>query len=60
MRRIRYPGLTVGVVLVSGNFFTCDFNLFHRPHSWFDLFTQMEGPPQNLAEWQAALADMER
>jgi hypothetical protein len=36
------------------------WNLFHRPHSWFDLFTQMEGPPQNLAEWQAAIADMER
>jgi hypothetical protein len=32
----------------------CPFNLFHRPYSWFDLFTQMEGPPQNLAEWQAA------
>jgi hypothetical protein len=38
----------------------CSWNLFHRPHSWFDLFTQMEGPPQNLAEWEAAIADMER
>jgi hypothetical protein len=29
------------------------------PHSWFGLFTQMEGPPPNLAEWQAAIAGID-
>ena len=39
----------------------CGFNLFHRPDSWFDMFARWEdGPPENLAEWQAVLADMER
>jgi hypothetical protein len=38
----------------------CGWNLFHRPYSWFDRFMEKEGPPQNLAKWQAAIADMER
>jgi hypothetical protein len=37
----------------------CPFNLFHRPQSWFDMFTQMEGPPQNVAEWEAAIAEID-
>jgi hypothetical protein len=38
----------------------CAWNLFDRPHSWFDLFVEIEeGPPQNLAEWQAVIAEME-
>jgi hypothetical protein len=38
----------------------CGFNLFHRPDSWFDLFSQREqGPPPNLAEWQAASAEID-
>jgi len=38
----------------------CSFNLLHRPDSWFDTFAQWEeGPPQNLAEWQAAIAEID-
>jgi hypothetical protein len=38
----------------------CGFNLFHRPDSWFDRFPlREEGPPQNLAEWQAAIAEID-
>jgi hypothetical protein len=37
----------------------CGWNLFHRPYSWFDLFMEKEGPPENLAEWQAVIAEME-
>ena len=37
----------------------CPWNLFHRPHSWFDMFMQMEGEPPNLAEWQTAIAEID-
>jgi hypothetical protein len=30
------------------------WNLYDQPHSWLDLFVEMEGsPPPNLAEWRA-------
>jgi hypothetical protein len=33
----------------------CEFNLSHRPDSWFDTFIQWEeGLPPNYAEWEAA------
>jgi hypothetical protein len=32
----------------------CRWNLEGQPHSWLDLFVEMEGaPPSNLAEWRA-------
>src|SRR5262245_12244820 len=31
----------------------CRWNLWGQPHSWFDLFVEMEGePPSNLADWR--------
>jgi hypothetical protein len=33
----------------------CGWNLFHRPHSWFDLFVEKEGPPKNIAEWRTVI-----
>jgi hypothetical protein len=48
----------MGRVPTFSDLLPCPFNLFHQPVSWFDLFTRMEGPPQNLAEWRAAGAPM--
>jgi hypothetical protein len=33
----------------------CRWNLSGQPYSWFDLFTEMEGPPSEslVAEWCA-------
>ena len=44
----------LGRTLALADLQPCSFNLFHRPDSWFDVFSHWEeGPPQNLAEWQA-------
>src|SRR5262249_22151366 len=50
----------LGRVLTLADLRPCGFNLFHRPDSWFDLFSQRaQGPPPNLAEWQAASAEID-
>jgi hypothetical protein len=36
----------------------CSWNLFHRPHSWFDLFAAEHEPPSNLADWHSAARDL--
>src|SRR5262249_44726796 len=37
----------------------CPWNLFHSPHSWFDLFVEMESAPlSSLAEWRNAASDL--
>jgi hypothetical protein len=44
----------LGRMLTLADLRPCSWNLFHRPHSWFDLFVEMEGaPPSNLDEWRA-------
>jgi len=48
-----------GRVLTFADLRPCRWNLFHRPASWFDMFTQIEGPPPNLTEWQAASAEID-
>jgi hypothetical protein len=48
----------LGRVTTFADLLPCPFNLFHQPVSWFDVFTHLEGPPQNLAEWRAAGASM--
>ena len=30
----------------------CPWNLFHRPNSWFDVFVELLGAPDNVAEWR--------
>jgi len=35
------------------------FNLFHCPHSWFDLFTpENKTPPTNIEAWRKRLAGL--
>lgn len=48
----------LGRVTTFADLLPCPFNLFRQPVSWFDVFTQLEGPPWNLAEWRAAGAPM--
>jgi hypothetical protein len=44
----------LGRLLTLADLRPCPFNLFHRPHSWFDFFVEMEGtPPSSLDEWRA-------
>ena len=31
----------------------CRWNLWHQPHSWFDLFAELLGAPDNIAEWRS-------
>jgi hypothetical protein len=31
----------------------CRWNLFHQPHSWFDLFVELLGEPSNVVEWRS-------
>jgi len=45
----------LGRVLTLADLLPCPCNLFHRPHSWFDFFVEIEGkPPSNLAEFRSA------
>jgi hypothetical protein len=49
----------LGRVLTLADLQPCPWNLFHRPHSWFDFFVEIEGaPPSNLAEWRSAVRDL--
>lgn len=40
----------LGVRLSLSDLKPCLFNLFHRPHSWFDLFSNGE-PPEVVRAW---------
>ena len=39
-----------GVPIALADLRPCPFNLFHRPHSWFDLFADGE-QPDVVAAW---------
>jgi len=46
----------LGRALTLADVRPCGINLLHRPDSRFDQFAQWEeGPPPNLAKWQAAI-----
>jgi hypothetical protein len=49
----------LGRMLTLADLRPCPWNLFHRPHSWFDLFMRAERePPRNLAKWRSAANDL--
>ena len=44
----------LGRMLTLSDLRPCRWNLYGQPHSWLDLFVEMEGaPPSNLAEWRS-------
>jgi hypothetical protein len=52
-------GTGLAALLTLTDLRPCPWNLFHRPHSWFDLFMRAERePPRNLTEWRSAANDL--
>jgi hypothetical protein len=50
---LRRSVLRLGRMLAWADLRPCRWNLADQPHSWFDLFVEVQGaPPGNLAEWQ--------
>jgi len=50
--------LRLGRTLIFADLLPCAFNLFHRPHSWFDIMLAENGPPSNLDEWRSAAREL--
>jgi hypothetical protein len=51
-----------GVRIELASLKPCPFNLFHRPMSWFDIFTRWskDDPPVDIAAWLRAERDLRK
>jgi hypothetical protein len=47
-----------GRMLTLADLRPCPWNLFLRPHSWFDLFMRAGQSRRNLADWHSASRDL--